>query len=343
MQVGRLRGIGAGLLTLGLVAAGLSACSSSNSSTPDGSTGTGGAGGGPASTGGESGTAGSSGTAGHAGAGGAGGAGGTNGTGGHTATGGANGGGGANGAGGHIGTGGTPGTGGNGAGGAPGTGGATGAGGVTGGGGSTLPATDEFNGSALDSSWTVFNPNLVQVSEGGGTLKLQAVGDSFWYQGNQGVLVYKLVNGDFKATTTVHVSKASNTAIAPDQSIELAGLMARNPTSAMENYVLIVLGLAEMGHIAVENKETTNDVSVFSETAWPVDAELRICRVGSQFTLLRRMVGTTAWTVDTQTTRTDLPATLQVGPNLYDHRLTPDLLAAFDRFAFEPVGAGCTQ
>jgi hypothetical protein len=329
MHARRSRALLAGLLTAGLAAAALPACSSNRANTDDAGP-TGGQGGGNAG-GGQNGGAGQSGAGGTAGSpGGPGGRGGSTGTGGTSS--GAGGRAGASGRGGAT----TSGTGGvgPGAGGSPGTGGGSNPG---------LPAGDEFNGTALDPSWTVFNPTLVTVSEGQGNLLLRAVGDSFWYQGNQGVLVYKLVTGDFKATTTVHVSKGSDPTMPPVQNIELVGLMARNPTGATENYVLIVIGFAEMGHIAVEHKETTNNVSVFGETPWPVDAELRICRVGSAFTLLRRTVGTTTWTVDYQTTRTDLPATLQVGPNLYDHHPASDLLGAFDRFAFEPVGAGCTQ
>src|SRR4051812_44321500 len=86
------------------------------------------------------------------------------------------------------GTGGTDGNAGaSGSGGAHGAGGA-GIGGATGRGGSSLPASDEFNGTALDPSWTIFNPTLVNVTLGQGALSLKAVGDSFWYQNNTGVL-----------------------------------------------------------------------------------------------------------------------------------------------------------
>jgi hypothetical protein len=168
-----------------------------------------------------------------------------------------------------------------------------------------------------------------------------------WYNASQGVLVYKNVTGDFKATTTVHVRSAYGATTPPTQSIELGGLMARDPASSMgalgESYVLQVIGFGEQGHLAVEHKSTTNSVSVFDEVPWPADAELRLCRTGSTFTMYRRTVGTTTWTQDSQTARADLPATLQVGPNTYALQSAPDLVVYFDRFTFESVGGGCDQ
>jgi hypothetical protein len=189
----------------------------------------------------------------------------------------------------------------------------------------------------------VFNPSHVAVSVANGMLSLRAVGDSLWLNNNEGVLVYKMVNGDFKATTTVHVSKASDPSMPPDQAIHLGGIMTRNPAGPPENFVLLVIGFAEMGHLAVENKTTTNGSSQFGETPWTADAELRLCRVGASITLLYRTPGTTTWTTDLQLTRSDLPATLQIGPNLYAHSTSSDLIASFDRFAIDPVGGGCTQ
>jgi hypothetical protein len=172
---------------------------------------------------------------------------------------------------------------------------------------------------------------------------LKAVGYSLWYQSNTGVLVYQPVTGDFKATTRVHVSKSSNTSMPPDQAIHLAGLMARSPSASNQSYVLGVIGFAEMGHLAVEYKETTNGNSVFGESPWPADAELRLCRVGSKFTVYHRTPETGTWNMTYQTTRTDLPATLQVGPNLYAASTDSDLIGSFDYFNFAPVGTGCTD
>jgi hypothetical protein len=96
------------------------------------------------------------------------------------------------------------------------------------------------------------------------------------------------VTGDFSLTTTAHARKASAPTLPPDSAIHLGGLMVRNPASdsGSENYLLLAVGFAEQGHLAVETKTTVNSASVFGEVAWPSgDAELRLCRMGSQFSL----------------------------------------------------------
>jgi hypothetical protein len=199
---------------------------------------------------------------------------------------------------------------------------------------------DEFDGTSLDPSWTVFNPSVVAVSVAGGALHLVAARSSLWFDSSQGALVHKLVAGDFKATTTVHTRKASNPAVAPDQSIELGGVMARSPASPPENYTFIVIGFGEQGHIAVEHKDTVNSSSQFSEVPWTPDAELRLCRFGATVRVYRRHVGDSGWGApDLETTRPDLPETLQVGLNMYAAETAPDLDVSFDRISFAPVGS----
>jgi hypothetical protein len=233
-----------------------------------------------------------------------------------------------------------------GAGGVMGTGGVTGTGGATGTGGSaaSIPASDGFDGTALDASWIVLRPDLADISVGQGTLSVRPHPNALWYQAGQGELVYKLVTGDFKATATVHTRKATDSSMPPDQNVELGGVMARSPDGSSENYVLIVVGFAEMGHLAIEHKDTTNSNSVFAESPWTADAELRLCRTGSTFAVFKRNPGDASWgSADYQATRTDLPATMQVGAVAYDNDAAPDLNVTFDELTFAPVGGGCTQ
>ena len=154
------------------------------------------------------------------------------------------------------------------------------------------------------------------------------------------------MTGDFKVTATVHARKVSDTSATPDQYADVGGIMARNPTvtSMMENYVLTVVGFAEMGHLAIEHKSTTNGNSDFNEMPWPNgDAELRLCRVGATFTGYVRNPGDTTWGTPFITfNRADLPATLQVGPCAYNDASAPDFVSIFDSFTFQTVGAGCT-
>jgi hypothetical protein len=200
--------------------------------------------------------------------------------------------------------------------------------------------SDEFAGSALDPSWSALNPDAAAISVRAGALHLVATRSSLWYNASQGVLVYKLVTGDFKATIAVHARKASNPAVPPDLSIELGGVMARNPAAAPESSTFIVVGFGEQGQIVAEHKDTIDSASTFSESPWTPDAELRLCRVGSTFAVYRRHIGDASWGApDFQTTRADLPPTLQVGPNMYAAQTAPDLDVSFDRISFAPVAS----
>ena len=205
---------------------------------------------------------------------------------------------------------------------------------------STLPASDDFAGAALDPSWTVLEANRVTVAVTGGALRLTPAPNALWYNASRGGLVYKMVTGDFIATATVHARKTSNAAMPPSLPIELGGVMARAPGTASENYVFIVIGYGEQNGLAVEHKSTTNSASTFAEIPFGPDAELRLCRKGAVFTLYRRTPGAATWTQDYQVTRTDLPAALQVGPNAYDMQATPDVTMSFDQFTFAPVVGG---
>lgn len=225
-------------------------------------------------------------------------------------------------------------------------GGGSGAGGATaaGGAGGSFPTGDEFDGSALSPAWTVFRPDLADVVVSGGALSLTPHAGDLWYQASQGVLVYKLVTGDFKATATVHARRASNPDLPPNQFADVGGLMARSPGGSAENYVLGVVGYAEMNQLAVEHKSTTNSKSVYGETAFTADAELRLCRTGATFTIYYRHPGDTGWPMSVAPiTRSDLPATLQVGMVAYTGAPSPDYVSLFNRVAFEPVGAGCER
>jgi len=198
--------------------------------------------------------------------------------------------------------------------------------------------SDEFSGSTLAPSWTIFNGAGVAVTVSGGALHLVPSRSLLWFNGSQGTLVYKLVSGNFKATTTAHTRKASDPSQPPSLALELGGVMLRSPASPPESYTFIVLGLAEQGRIASEWKDTLNSTSTFDESPWTPDSDLRICRIGSTVAVYRRHVGDPSWGAPFfQTARPDLPQTLQVGLNMYANQNVPDLDASFDRITFAPA------
>lgn len=205
--------------------------------------------------------------------------------------------------------------------------------------GNIAALSDTFDGTALDPSWTVLHPEAVAITVANHALTLRLIGPAFWFNTSQGVLVSKPVTGNFKITATVHARKASAPTMPPGPPVHLGGLMARNPAPGSENYVFIVVG-HDPNSVAIETKNTTNSSSQYSGVAWPSgDAQLRLCRMDASFQLLKRSPGADAWVLAATFARPDLPATLQVGPNIYSSASTPDVQVSFDGVIFANVGA----
>jgi len=249
-----------------------------------------------------------------------------------------------------------------------GTGGATGTGGLRDAGGDTTTACssnvygDDFSGTQLDPCWTVLNGDsstpLITWSISNGSLHLtaQPTPDGVWYQGSTRSLIYKTVTAmRFKVTTTVHPRKRTDLTAVPTHELHVGGLMARDPASHggnTENYLFVMAGHPEgndgVVHMGTEVKSTTNGTSVWDEPDWPAnDADLRICRIDSDFYLYKRVPGTTTWMLSNQTrqaasvSRPDMPATLQVGMGL-NFSSGSDLDVAFDQIVMSP-NAPATQ
>jgi len=203
----------------------------------------------------------------------------------------------------------------------------------------TEPPTTPIPGFA---DWQLLNPNAVNVSVEGGALVLDLVRSALWYNDRQGVLFYREVSGDFRATATVRTAKASDPSAPPGQdgTVQLAGLMARTDGPA-ENYVFIVSGSIGTS-TGLETKTTESSNSIYIQRGLPTggDAELRLCRIGSTFYLWWRHVDTNEdWTHMSTLDRKDMPPTLEVGANIYtDAR--PDIVARFEHLTIERIAAG---
>ena len=193
--------------------------------------------------------------------------------------------------------------------------------------------------------WQLINPQAVRVSEDGGALVMNLIGSVIWFNADKGVLFYRDVTGDFRATATVRTSKASDPSQPPGQdgSVQLAGLMARTEVPA-ENYVFIASGSIGSS-TGLETKTTESSHSIYIQRGLPTggDAELRLCRIGSTFLLWWRHVDSNeGWTHMSTLDRKDIPETVQVGANIYTDGV-PDIVARFESLKIEPIpgGAGC--
>ena len=147
---------------------------------------------------------------------------------------------------------------------------------------------------------------------------------SSWYQEWRGVLVHKLVSGDFIASMHIEVANRAGDA-APGSLYSLGGLFVRAPraitpatwTTGGENYVFLSIGAANTpGAWQSEVKTTVDSDSILEIDAGASSADLRCARIGSVMLLLRRL-GAGAWTVHRRYVRTDFPPTLQVGITTY--------------------------
>lgn len=208
---------------------------------------------------------------------------------------------------------------------------------------SALPPSLEFD-APLGPEWQRVEGQAATVSVTGGELVVRLDVAALWFNASRGFFLHRPITGDFKATTRVRVRKTSAPGEPPDALVHLAGVMVRDPASdrGAESYAFVVVGRDE-NDLSVETKETRQSMSRYEGPTWPSsDAELRLCRVGADVRLLKRAIGGSTWTVAQTYARPDLPATLQVGLNVYSFS-APDLTARFDLLRFDPVAdlAGC--
>ena len=189
-------------------------------------------------------------------------------------------------------------------------------------------------------SWIVFRPELLEVSTNDARLTLVLTKAAPWAGSREGGLVYQQVTGNFRMTATVRARKNSDPRQPVSSLVSLGGLMARNPAGkdqgGTENYVHIVVGNTPSG-IGIETKTTRNSSTQYIAVREPSsDAELSMCRSGSTFSLYKRPIGATSWTLAQSYIREDLPDTLQVGVNIYAV-LPTDLQVTFDNLHIIPL------
>lgn len=213
--------------------------------------------------------------------------------------------------------------------------------------GSIADLSDDFGGAALDPSWQIFRPELVDLVVAGGSLSITPNQRVLWFNDSQGALIHKRLTGDFTVTATVRARSAATPAQPPSMPIHLGGLMVRSAVPAgqgtLEDYVFIVAGYDE-NDLSVETKTTVDGTSTYQGPSWPSgDAELRICRQGATFRLYKRALGAGSWTLAATYTRNDLSGAVQVGPNAYANSDTPDLVVSFDQVTFTDAAGGCTE
>jgi hypothetical protein len=105
----------------------------------------------------------------------------------------------------------------------------------------------------------------------------------------------------------------------------------------MSNFVHVALGSGPVAVPFAAEDKTTND-SFSTYVFHPIvatEGELRLTRVGTDFSMYYRPIGDLVWQLLGTHARADLPATLQVGMMAYDFNASPDLTVSFDEIAFD--------
>lgn len=203
----------------------------------------------------------------------------------------------------------------------------------------TQTATPTATGIPGFEDWSVLGRNAVDIQTDGDALVLTLTRRALWFMDERGVFMYKPVTGDFRITARIHTSKLSDPTQRPggDGTVQLGGLMVRAGQGGGENYVFIVAGDDGDG-TSVETKNTVDSRSRYDGPDWDSpDAELRICRLGTTFTLYKRHLDTNEnWIAAATLERADMPETVQVGVNIYSNS-EPDLQIRYENISIEPI------
>lgn len=202
---------------------------------------------------------------------------------------------------------------------------------------------DDFSGASLDPKWLEFEGDgTIVQSVASGELNLTcnagASADSFWFNNEQGTLLYQLVDGDFDAIADVRVRNLADSGLPTngDGNYRIAVLAAHDPDRSTDlDYVHVGLGSTNVSGIRCEWKTTVASTSAYGDVAAPSGAgQIRLLRVGQVFTAFYRASSGDAWTTAQVMDRAaaPLPSTLQLGFGAYSNLASHDIRIFVDRF-----------
>jgi hypothetical protein len=205
---------------------------------------------------------------------------------------------------------------------------------------------DTFSGAALLSKWTAYQGDgTLSTAVSGGELNLTCnaggAGDSFWYNAEQGVLLYQLVTGDFDARARVRVRNLADDGLPTvgDGNYRIAGIAAHDPDRATDlDYVHVGLGCTASATLTAEWKDTQASTSYFADytdaDVQTGEGEIRLLREGQVYTFYYRPLAGGAW-VELQVRGrggAPLPDTLQLGFVVYASVASHDIRIFADDF-----------
>jgi len=184
----------------------------------------------------------------------------------------------------------------------------------------TVPATPDLR-APPGPAWRWLHGELADARTGPEGLTLTPNAESVWWLNRRGPMLYQRVQGDVSVRATVRTRKRSDPSRPPDMEWQFAGLILRSHRGSAvpgrEDYVFNVVGFRGAS-LQVETKSTTRGRSQVDAFDWPSgDADLRIDRRGSRFSLFVRADAHADWRHLIDHDRPDLPAELQLGLIVY--------------------------
>lgn len=205
---------------------------------------------------------------------------------------------------------------------------------------------------SLDPTWGIYKPAAIaNATIANNVLGLRPVQGgagatgSLWFDDNDGILIYKLVTGNFTAILDCRSRNAAGTGAPPIAAGQwrLTGLAAHDPSEAPLptgfNYVHVAYGSVneDLTQLVCEWKNCVNSVSPYGNIAWPSGAgQLRISRTAQVFDLYTRLTPQDGWTLVNSLDRAanPLPATLRVGMMAYASVAGSDISAQNSQILF---------
>lgn len=219
-----------------------------------------------------------------------------------------------------------------------------------------LPQSDEFDDAEhLGTQWQL--RNVVEATpEQYTTLDIDKTRPGYltlipttsgWYNDFDGPLIYTTLTGDFMVEVEVEALNVDGGGGPPTQFYNSAGIMIRDPSHGpgIERWVTHNVGYQD-DQVGTERKITFVSASTLVVTPSVHTGRLRMCRVGNQILLTRRMADETEFTeINTYEVMT-FPDEVQVGMNVTAWNSLsaepntdedPDLLAQWNYIRFYPA------
>lgn len=204
-----------------------------------------------------------------------------------------------------------------------------------------LPDSDDFNGTALDPSWTVYNAALVSYRVTNGRLQMVPTASGLgatWFNNREGPFIHKVIEGDFDVTSTVRARPLLSPSGPVPTQYRLAGIMVRDvdSVSGNRNSAHIAVGAGDNSFpIAVEDKTTyASSSDFFFHAVATQKLELRITRVGDLISRFYRPANGGPWTLMRADLHPEFGPTAQVGAIVYSNNAPVDIYGTFGEIAF---------